>query len=403
MQRVHFAFEGRQHVFPVQRLFRRGGQPHGRQRRGKQVNRRDRHVTRRPALELRRPGDDERHADAAFVVLLLEASQRGVVCVHLRGAAVVGQEKQQRVIKDLLPLERPDDPPHPIVEMLDHCHQRVAGRVAGLVLDFVLRRLRGRVHGVVSHVAEKRPVFVALDEINGLVRDAVRQVAFVFEVLKTAIDRRVRVGQVEVIVRAAPHEAVKLVEAAVDRVVLWGKSQVPFPECAGDITGRLEELWKEHLFQVAARAAFTRGVDAKALLVAPRNEARAGRRADVARHVPLRADDALPGQGVDVRRAHFFGMMRVVAHVRVALIVGQHHDDVGPLLRPHRLRHLHRPRGHRPLHARCRQQNGCHTGHQESPHSWLLFQYFNFSFIGIHLWIISSCVHRRIQVIPRSP
>ena len=147
--------------------------------------------------------------------------------------------------------------------------------------------------------------------------------------LKTAIDRRIRVGQVEVIVRAAPHEAVKLVEAAVDRVVLRGKSQVPFPERAGDITGRLKELREEHLIQVAARTAFPGGIDAKALLVAPRDEARAGRRADVARHISLGAGDALPGQGVHVRCVYFLLTMRVVAHIGVALIVRENHNDAG--------------------------------------------------------------------------
>ena len=73
------------------------------------------------------PLDDHRHADAAVVHGALDAGHRAVgvkeadVVSALAVWAVVGREKDNRVFVQPVRLESPDNLPHHLVEVRNHC------------------------------------------------------------------------------------------------------------------------------------------------------------------------------------------------------------------------------------------------------------------------------------------
>ena len=323
---------------------------------------RRRRSERRAGGDLAGPAHDERHADAAFVKAALAAAQRGVVgdaVARLVGrrrrlalggsrladqpvrpavtadAAVVAREDEHGVVGELQLRQFGHHPADAFVDAREH--RGVGGAVmppdAGLGLElgdqpgFGLER---RVHAEVGQVQQERLILVALDEVDGLVRQEVRQV------LALRVGRLGRRLKIEM----APRGLDGFVEAALRRVVFGRIAQMPLPEHRGRIT-RLLELVGEgvalegELGDVVDRAQRPRppveavdaadGVGAGAGAVLAGEEGRSRRRAVLAM-VVVGQPHALRGEPVDVRR--FVIPAPEATEVGPAEVVGQHEDDV---------------------------------------------------------------------------
>ena len=138
----------------------------------------------------------------------------------------------------------------------------------------VVGGLHRRVDGVESEVEEPWLGLVPLDERHRLAPEGVGGVVQFLHRLGAAQDA----AGVEVIVRAA-EEAEELVEAALLRVHLRQRAEVPFADETGDVAGGLEPVG-DGLF-AHGQPVVAAGIElvAEALLVAPRHQPRARWRA----------------------------------------------------------------------------------------------------------------------------
>jgi len=144
--------------------------------------------------------------------------------------------------------------------------------------------------------------------------------------------------ELEVVVSAAAHELVTLVEPAVQRVslefgVVLVEAEVPLADSVSGVLLR-QKGREDRDLGIEAAAPVAGGVNADALLVAAEHKARPCGRADAAADIGLLEEDALAGQSVHVRRGDLRWVMRIEADIRIALVVGQDDDDVRPLLSP---------------------------------------------------------------------
>ena len=218
---------------------------------------------------------------------------------------------------------------------MEHRHQNGArlgdfGKLLFETGDIRGRGLRGGVNRVVGEMNIKGLRLVLLDERDGFIGESRGEVAFVLDGFAVPIHRRaLDIVELEVVVRAATEETIPLVEAATDGTLFDRESEVPFAKCAADITGGFQKF-RENGFRLRdAAPTFAGGVNARALLVTPGEQAGARGRADVARDVALGKPHALARQGIEVRRGNFLRVVRVEADVGVALVVGKNDYDVG--------------------------------------------------------------------------
>ena len=182
--------------------------------------------------------------------------------------------------------------------------------------------------GVGRQVREERPVPIGFDEPHRAVEPDVGAVARVL--LGLAV---VPVGVVEVVVApevrrladAAAAVDQDLLESAILRPEGVVVAEVPFAEDARAVAPRREDIRHRHLVAAEQRPAQDRVPDARAVAVAPGHQRGPRRRAGRA-HVEIRQADALAMQRVDVRRAE--DRIAVAAQVAVALVVGDHQNDV---------------------------------------------------------------------------
>ncbi len=128
-------------------------------------------------------------------------------------------------------------------------HHRVVGAAlfvgdAGELRQPVVGGLHRRVDGVEGQVEEPRLGLVPLDERHRLAAEGVGRVVEFLDRLGAAQDA----GAVEVAVRAA-EEAEELVEAALLRVQLRQRAEVPLADQAGGVAGRLEAVGERRLGQ----------------------------------------------------------------------------------------------------------------------------------------------------------
>ena len=230
-----------------------------------------------------------------------------------------------------------------VVQVLQHCHQDQAlvadiGKATSIRLDVVLRCLRWRMDRVVGKIKKERPRFVSINEGDGFLRQTVGQIAFVVDPLLVAIDRmhelafRVRT-EIEVVMRAAAHEFVALVESPIERVPLqFGivliQAQVPFADRRRDIRVR-QKRREDRGFRIEPTSTIACRVHTDTLLVTSQHQTGARRRADMSARVSLRERDTIVRQCIHMRCRDLFRMMRIQTDVSVALIVRQNHDDVG--------------------------------------------------------------------------
>ena len=299
-----------------------------RERRRQKVQRTDHRLTL-AGLQFPRPAHEERHADAALVVLVLAAAQRRVHRRLRERAAVVADEKEQRVFPHSLGLERRDDFADRIVHPLAHREQRVAVGVAGVKFrDLIRGRLQRRVDGVEREIHEERLRLFTRDECRRRLAEPVREIARLLHGRRAAIDRIVRVVQLEIIVRAAPEKAEHVIEPAQRRAPRHIRPEVPLSKLRRRIARRFEMLRKNLLAHRHSAACLTAGVKPKPLLIPPRHQPRARRRTHMPAHIALPADHALLRQRVEMRRGDFLRMLRIEEHIRVAEIIRDDDDDV---------------------------------------------------------------------------
>ena len=101
---------------------------------------------------------------------------------------------------------------------------------------------------------------------------------------------------------------------------------MPLAKDAGPIAGRSEQLGNRKFVAVHQRAAARRVNDARAIVIAPGEQASAGRRANRA-DVETFELHSLARKGIDVRSLE----MRIAVNAKVGepLVVGHHKDDIG--------------------------------------------------------------------------
>jgi len=191
--------------------------------------------------------------------------------------------------------------------------------------------LERRVHAEVRQVEQERLIPMALDEVDGPVRQEVRQV------LALRVGRLRRRLEVEMAARRLDG----FIEAALCRVVFGRVAQVPLAEHPRRVAGLLELVGERiavegQLGHVVDRAQRPRppieavdradGVGAGAGAVLPGEQGRARRRAILAM-VVVGQPHALRGESVDVRRLVI--PAAEAAQVGPAEVVRQDEDDVG--------------------------------------------------------------------------
>ena len=259
-------------------------------------------------------------------------------------AAVVVGEEDERVAGQAQLLQHAGDPSDALVGALDHRH--VVGPRARVLLVRLHeprvsrrdRRLVGHlerpVRGVVGDLEEERTLRVLLNEADRPLGDQIGHVS-------VGVDRRavfeevvcaVRIG-VLVIIDEPAQESEEVVEPVRVGLELRAIAEMPLAHQGRRVSGVLQELrqrlaggWQ------SASAGGRRGqrrLEARALIVAPGHQHRAGRRAR-RRGVEVGEPDAVGRQPVDVRRPDVGSAVTSV--VAVPDIVHDDEDDVRLLL-----------------------------------------------------------------------
>ena len=283
------------------------------------------------------PGSGERYPYAALEQTALAGPQRPIVC-PVPAAAVVAQEKGERVFPPVRGLQRSHDAADVGVQRVDH--PQVGAPLLVLDVAVLAHRFGGRlqrgVRRVVGEVQEERFVAVSGGELDRAVGEGVGEVAGKPGGAAAVVERQQvlperGLGDVDaVVVVAAAGEAVEVVEADVERMVYRRRAEMPLPNDAGAVTG---------LLQVARYGRYLpQQFGAESSRVAAGHERRARRNAERVRHVPVAEDDAGFRDPIEMRRLDFGRSLE--AHVAVAQVVGQDHQDVRTLVgrrprRPH--------------------------------------------------------------------
>ncbi len=189
-------------------------------------------------------------------------------------------------------------------------------------------------HRVIAQVEEEGRLRGAPDECHGFARERLGEIRGLFDGLRAAHDRVLRVGSGIRIGMASVRETEELVETPFHRVVLRRKTEVPLANETGHVT-RLFQPIRDCL--LAQRHAHVRlflrrraGVVpmAEALLIPAGHQPRARRTAHRARHVAVRETHPTRRNGVDVRCRNVLTASR--AQVRVAQVVRENDNDVRP-------------------------------------------------------------------------
>ena len=235
-------------VFPLQKgpqrdaiHFRSGGRSHAAEieQRGEQIDVRGdglHHV--RPPFG-RRPADEERHAAAPLMHAGFAAAHPGVVGLHARRAAVVGEEQDDGVLREPLGVQVGEQTAHVVIDVLAHAVEGGQGVVEAPGLELVeilVRHLEGRVRCVIGEIAEERRLPVRGDEFQRLVGEHVGDVAAGRLVSRSAQQRGV-----EVLVPMAVVEAEEFVKALPLRREGELLAIVPLADAGGAIAGGFRE------------------------------------------------------------------------------------------------------------------------------------------------------------------
>ena len=304
----------------------------------------DHAVDRRAGLDVSGPAGERDHARAALVKRALALAVRPVVAGHdhlrlvalarehrVARAAVVAVEDDQRVLAQLLLVERLEHAPDLLVHRVDHGGVGAPARLGDVLVlvEVLLRRLVGRVRRVERQVEVEGLRRVALaDVLDRLVADQRRRVALLLERLVVLVPVEHAVLLVREVVDLADQRPVLVVEAALFRPVLAiGVAEVPLADDRGLVAGFLERLRQRHFVRRQSVETGRRNherLQPVAERIAPRHQARARRRAE-GLHVELRELRAGRRELVDVRRAD---VRAVEAHVLPAEIVGEDVEDV---------------------------------------------------------------------------
>jgi len=251
----------------------------------------------------------------------------------------------QRVSGKALFLEGVEDPTDGVVHRHDHLAVGalgVGGRAPGreLAADGAVRRVAWTlvrvVRSVVREIEEERFAPVLVDEPLRMSADQVGQVAvFVLETLAVPPVRAAHPIDVRVVVDVAAHETPELVETVQRRFELRQVTEVPLAEHRGPVAELAEALGDRVGLGVDAlvvertvRVGEQHGGNPGPVLVAARDQAGAGRRADRAAGVEVGQHHAARGKPVQVRRL-YPAIER--ADIAVAEIVRHDEDDVGRL------------------------------------------------------------------------
>ena len=290
------------------------------------------------------PADDVGHADAALEQVHLLAHQRPGVGVAL--PAVVAGEDHERIVRRAGRGERGQDAADALVHVADHRQVRLDGAAVGvgdLVQPaghgLVIARLPGPVRRRVVDRQEEGRLASALpaDEVHGALGDEIGEIpdgmGFRLALEEVVLPGGVAVGEV---VEAAAHRAEELPVAALQRSEVRQEAEVPLADQGRRVAGVAQQRGQRRVVRrqaqhrIAAVAARDRLVVAAAqpVLEAPGHQREARGRADRRVGVPVGEAQAVGGQTVELGGAR--RPAAVTAEVRIAEVVGEDEDEVGP-------------------------------------------------------------------------
>ena len=248
-------------------------------------------------------------------------------------AAVVADEEDQRFFPHATVFERRHDLADGIIHALAHRESGIAVFVARVELrDLVLRCLQRRMHGIEGQISEKRPRLVLRDESRRLLAESIREVTGLLHHLRAAIDRIIRVIELEVIMCPATEKPEHLIKPAQSRTPRQIGPQMPFAKLPRRIARRLQILRKELLTHRHSAARLATRVEPQPLLIAPQHQPRSRRRAHMPGDISLPTNHALLRQRIEIRRHDLLRMLRMKRHIRIPEVIRDDEDDVGLLL-----------------------------------------------------------------------
>ena len=289
------------------------------------------------AIERGGPTPERRHTCPAFIRRDFAAAHAGVEQLHAEGAAVVGQENDERILLDPPFFELLQQRAEIIVEVLDHSVESggVLRDFAFVAFETFVRHLERRVGGIQREIGEERRPALSflIHPRQRLSKEHVRAIAS--GLLEPAVVENGRIeigvaGRVAATTRirlpdspAAMNE--HLVETAPVRPAILFVAQVPLAEDAGRVAGVFQHLGDSGGFERQALALVNGVRDAVLELMPPGHQRRAGRRAGRA-DVKIREADAFLPEHVRSRRAD--DRIAQTGVVAVADVVRHDDDDV---------------------------------------------------------------------------
>ena len=271
-----FALEQRQEAFSIERFPFRQRQADRLTDGGKKVQRDGRLVDLLSLVQHGGPADHERHADSSLVGRLLVVPQLSVIGKDLLASPVIGIEKQQGIVLEVMLFQFIQYDSHGKVHPLEHAKIDIPVRVLILKLGHVFRwRLQWPVNGVKRQVEEEGFFLVTLDKRRRLAAEVIGQVAGIIDPLPVAPDRVMVIVllEFEVIVRPVPQETIELVKAPAEGMIGFLQAQVPLAKNAGHISRLLEVLGNRDLASRQPNARIPAAIETEPLLVSSGHQA----------------------------------------------------------------------------------------------------------------------------------
>ena len=253
---------------------------------------------------------------------------------------IVAGEEDQRVLLDSKLAELISNLADALVHLGDHRNiifwllaRFVPGN--GAINRRIARQHMRGVRGGMSEINEKRAIFVLFDELDGMAREQMGDVAILSKLLVAVIP----VGPHPVPFRGVIHVPFevsdKFIEALVHRMGSRIASQMPLAEKRRGVARFAEQFRNQDFVRRHADARLSlvpdeeRIAQAGALLVAAGHQRRARRRASRPVRVEIRHHESLGSELVELRRAGLGSA--VEPDIAIAEVVGQDENNVGLL------------------------------------------------------------------------
>ena len=192
------------------------------------------------------PLHEERHPGSTLVGIRLVSAERAILrCRALRGPAVVGDEKDERVLLLAAVSHRGQHPSHGVIHRGEHGREYLPLWIGdgGEPVEVCLRCLERSVLGVEGQVEEPRILLAFLEPGHGPLGVGIGRIEGGVVDFRD-VGRLSRVDEIGGVEEGGVGEcAVKLIEAAGGRPILGAVAEVPLANADRVVAERLEPAW----------------------------------------------------------------------------------------------------------------------------------------------------------------